>query len=158
VCIREEKGILGNSGRCMLRRQQTQICSLVERPKGLRLYIIIYMVKTKFSRPRGFVFLEADISITICVASKTGLDCFPEKYACFAYVDHQTLGHDRKKLHPKKNRKKFSRYVDVSDYVECKSAIEKIAKQNTPQATFQSRFLFVFYHMYMYVYIYIYIW
>jgi hypothetical protein len=46
-----------------------------------------------------------------------------EKYACFAYVDHQTLGHEQKNHTQEKFEKKISTDVDVSDYGESKSAI-----------------------------------
>jgi hypothetical protein len=59
-----------------------------------------------------------------------------EKYACFAYVDHQTLGHDRKKSHPKKFEKNFSTDLDVSDYGESKSAMRKNRQKKHPSGHF----------------------
>jgi hypothetical protein len=55
------------------------------------------------------------------------------------------------KITPKKKSKFFfSTDLDVSDHGESKSAIKKIARKNTPQATFQSQDFF-FNHICIYI-------
>jgi hypothetical protein len=80
---------------------------------SLSIYIHIYTDiygKKNLATTRVFFSLEADFSITICVGIIFSLLSWHfgmrsiqnrsrknfAKYACFAYVDYQTLGHDRK--------------------------------------------------------------
>ena len=128
------------------------------------------MVKKKFlATTRVFFSLEADFSITICVGIifsllswRFGMRSIQnrsrknfEKYACFAYVDYQTLGHDRKKSHPKKNRKKFldgCRRFRLRGVQICNK--NKIAQKKPLGHFLVAR---IFFTIYIYTYIYIYI-